>query len=224
MAFDLGGLSGTIIGWFSSSFTWLIVIMVVVLAGFGGLYIRKRRRLEYPVYIFANLGNGKTAIKETKAGWFKSKSILFGLLDVGNETQLQLADGRKILAGSLNDMQEINGRMGFIVYRKPDDPKIVVPVSKVYAENRRLIMTIAPADYRDAATEIVNAAVKETQSTFEKLTPIILYGVIVVFSLIVILFVIQFANKQVDKAGEILMAVSQHMNVNPASIYNSTAP
>lgn len=221
---DTSNITGVVMGWASSSVFWLIIILVVVGAGFGGLFFRKRRRLEYPVEIYTNVGNGKFATRMSRAGWFKSKSTLFGLIDFGGETRLMLKDGRQILAGSLSDLQEINGVMGFRVYRKEDDPKIVVPISKSYIENKRLIMTIAPADYRDASTEIINSAIKETQTNFEKIAPVIFYGIIVIFSLIVILFIIQFANKQVDKAGEILVAVAQHVNVNPSIIYNSTAP
>lgn len=219
---DTTAFTGIVFSWGKSSLFWVIVIFAVAIGGMGGLYMRKRRKLEYPVVIYTGLGNGKFTQRSSRAGWFKIKSTFFGLIDYGPETVLKLADGRKILAGSLEDMQEINGRMGFAVYRKEDDPKIVVPINRLDVTNKGLISRIAPADYRDAASDIIDSAIKETQSGLDKYLPVIIYGSIVVMSLIIILLIIQFANSHIDKAGDILEKVAYAMNVRPSQIMNGT--
>lgn len=225
MAFNLSSFTEVLMRWVGKGTFWVIVFAVIFLLGFGGLWIRKQRKLEYPCMLVTSLGNGKISTRKIRCGWFKSHETFFGLWDYGNETVLKLSDGRRVLAASLEDMQEIDGKMGFIVYRKDDDAKIVVPINKARLKGRRMVWKIAPADYRDAATEVVNSAVKETQSAMERFAPAIIFGVLIVFSLIIILLIVQFANNRLDAAQELVKEMSA--NAKTVVIYSqnmSTAP
>lgn len=96
-----------------------------------------------------------------------------------------------------------------MVYRKADDPKIVVPLSAGEIENEKAILSIAPADYRDASSDIIAGAIKETESGWEKYGQLAVTGGIIILGFLVILMIIQYANHQVDKAGEILKQTAQ---------------
>lgn len=221
MALDVGGFTGVMFNWLQSIWFWLLIIVAIGGAGFGGLKIRKSRKLVYPVLLHNKIGNGKEAVTNTWAGEFKNKTWLFGLIDYGSESSFRLKDGRQIFCASLDDLHEINGRMGFECYRKEDDVKIVVPISKVTFANEGLVNSIAPADYRDAASAIVKTAIEETSSSWDKIKgPLIIAGIIVA-GLIVILLIVQYSNHQLDKAGEILLKVSEKVNVQPSPVSNA---
>ena len=170
----------------------------------GWLIVRKRRKLRYPVLLFTKIGNKKLGVEDSRAGEFKNKEAFFRLWDYGNEWCIKLKDGRKILGASLSDLHDIDGKKGFLVYRKADDPKIVVPLSAGEIENEKAILSIAPADYRDASSDIIAGAIKETESGWEKYGQLAVTGGIIILGFLVILMIIQYANHQVDKAGEIL--------------------
>ncbi len=130
MAFDYAGLSGVAFKWLTSFAFWGIALALLVIVVFGSLAIRKRRKLIFKAIELTDLGAGKIGFKEYKAGWFKSKTIFFGLYDYGGEDILKLKDGRRIQNASSEDFHEIKGKRGLLIARKSDDPAILVPINR----------------------------------------------------------------------------------------------
>lgn len=71
-------------------------------------------------------------------------------------------------------------------------------------KSKKLLLQIAPGDYRDAAEELISSAERETMKKWEKVLPYVAIGVVVLFAIIVIIVAIQFANNSMDKADRIL--------------------
>lgn len=206
--------------WFSSGIFWLIIAVVLTVSTIILLYVNKKAKLKYNCLEFVSYGNGKTGVNYTTAGVFKKGKAMFGLLDTGRESCFKTADGRVILEASTDDLHDINGKKGFLVRRKDDDQKILVPISKVDWKNESALFDIAPADFRDASVTIISDATKETQGWAEKYLPYIMLGGIVIFFVVSFILASQFFNRTVDKAGEILIKVGQ----NQVSTAPSTAP
>lgn len=224
MAFDLAGTTNSIIGFFSNLLFWFVFLVGAVVLGFLFLYMRKKRKLIYPSFILSHEGNGKMSFFETSAGWFKKKSAFFGLIDYGNEEILKTKQGERIQAGSTVDFHTIKGKRGLIMFRKEDDHKVLVPLTRMEVSNYQLIADIAPADYRDTSVEIVQAAINETKTTLERYLPAIIFGTLIVFCLIAIIIIVQFANHSVDtskdlilKAGQIVASAQNHVNSAPSA-------
>lgn len=194
VSFNLGGLGSNIFGWFSSILTWALVLLFV-----GGLVIivlviKKRLKYRYPCIELVGLGQGKMSIYNTKAGWFKKRTAFFGLIETGGEQQLKCKDGKRTIhSASSVDYHEINGKRGIICKRKDDDPEVLVPLSRIDIENNHLLMRIAPADFRDAAVEILEDKRKETMTWLEKNAPMIVAIGVFAFGLIALIIIFNFA-------------------------------
>ena len=130
MAFDFAGLSGVAFQWLTSFMFWGIALFLLLITTFGSLAVRKRRKLIYPAIELTDLGAGKVGFKSYKAGWFKTKTMFFGMFDYGGEDVLRLKDGRQVQNASSEDFHEINGKRGLLIVRKSDDPAILVPANK----------------------------------------------------------------------------------------------
>jgi len=212
----MGGLGfGNVGAWFATIFFWLMIgagffIFVIVC-----LYIRKRRKLIYKVLEVTDLGGGKAGYRNTKAGWFKSQTMFFGLIEKGGEERLRLKDGREVQNASSSDFHDIDGSRGLVVQRKPDDPKVLLPISKTELikkvnlmdkgtvnsikkitldkESLEILNTIAPAEFRDTSSKIMQKAEEETLSKFnqfiQQFMPFIMMGVFI----IALIFIIQYA-------------------------------
>ena len=158
MAFDWGGITVVAFGWLRSFIFWGVLLLILLVGTWGSLMIRKRRRLKFPMLEMTNLGGGKQGVILSKCGWFKSRRVLFGLLDWGGDDVMLSKDNRQIQEASSEDFHEINGKRGMIVARKPDDPRILVPLNKLEISNSKLLAEIAPADFRDASSKILKQA------------------------------------------------------------------
>jgi len=200
-----GDFTGIALGWLRSGLFWVILIGLVVVGGVGFLKIKKRRKLRYPILMVVNIGNGKIATKETTAGWFKQKTMFFGLIDYGHEEVLKTKDGLRVLAGASTDFHEINGKSGLICKQKDDDPKILVPISKAKVYNEHLLAEIAPADYRDASVQIMEEATSELKPTWEKILGYALFGGAIIIAIVGFIFASQTFNHSIDKASETVL-------------------
>lgn len=181
-------------GWGTSILFWALVIVIVFAMFIGILVVRKRRRFEFPLLEIYNVGNGKIRTDVSRAGWFKKKKIFFNLLDIGGEEELRCKKGfRKIFNPSSIDYNEIDGKRGIIVKRKDDDPDVLVPLSRFAVSNEKLIASIAPADYRDVSTQILEERKNETLTWWEKNAPILMTMGVIVFTVIALILVFQFA-------------------------------
>jgi len=194
MAFDLGGIGSGMMGMMSSMLTWVIVFVILVVVGIAMLMFKKNLKYTFPCLEIVGLGQGKVSVHLTKAGWFKKRSVFFGLIEAGGEQQLICKDKkRKIFDVSSIDYHEINGKRGVICKRKDDDPEVLVPLNRVEVKNLNLLLTIAPADYRDAAVDILEDKRKETMGWLEKNAPLIVAMSVFLFGIIALIIVFNFA-------------------------------
>jgi len=209
MAFgvDLGGMGSVVFGWGSSLLFWAIVIFVLMIMFVGFLMIMRQFKFRYPCLEVVSLGQGKVSTQMTKAGWFKKRRLFFNLIEVGGEQELICkADNRKIFCVSSTDYHEINGKRGLICKRKDDDPEVLVPIDKVAVDNLQLLMRIAPADYRDAAVDILENKRRETLTWMEKNAPIIFMGGLIILSVIALVIIFNFAKGESAAWREYAMA------------------
>ena len=182
---------------------WIAFLVIILFVLFGVLLIKKNKKFTFPTLILNDLGGGKIGVEKTKAGWFKSGKILFGLLDKTGERRLETKDKRLVQQGSTEDFQEIGHQRGLILMAKSDDPKILVPIKRLKIENKELLMAIAPADYRDASSKIIKEAEHETREGWEKIASIVMYGLLGIILLISIILTIQYSKSQMNAANEI---------------------
>jgi len=196
--FDFGGIGSMAFSWASSLMFWALTIVVIVAVGVLALKIRKGRRFEFPLLEVIGLGQGKVRVQSGKAGWFRTKTVFFGLLDIGGEEEL-ICRGkrghkdRRILYASSTDYHDINGKRGIIAKRKDDDPAILVPLNTFEVKNLSLLSTIAPADYRDAANKILEDKRKEILTWWDENKSTVLMVSTLIFAIIALIFIIKFA-------------------------------
>lgn len=200
---------------------WITIAMIFAFAFVGILYWKKNSRFSIPVEIHIDLGAGKSSISHCKAGWFKTKTGLMGLIDYGGEYRLLTKEkgnffntiNRVILCPSSIDFHELDGRRGLVVTRKPDDNEILVPINKITITNKEAMMEIPPASFRDEATKDVSDTERELQEGWEKALHYAALILPAMFLMICVLFIIQFANHQLDKSYELARFVSQNAGV-----------
>jgi hypothetical protein len=210
--------------WASSFGFWAVIIIILCVGSVGVLWWIRHQKLCYLAEEWIPLsppGYQKAMQFESKystAGWFKEKKTFFNLFEVGGPLQMEIKDGRKIVNASSEDYVYINGKKGIRVMRKGDDPKILVPLSKVKIDNYELIQHIAPADYQDAASKFIDDKVLETMNSIEKWAGPIILGVTIVIFVICLILIIQFSNQRMDKAMEFY---EKAMHISPGG---SNAP
>lgn len=183
---------------------WLVAVFVLIIGSFGGLWLRKRKRLQYPALIHFETGGGKGGYINSKAGWFKSKTFLFGLWDYGKEEYLKLKDGRKVQGASTEDFHEINGKKGIVCVQKEDDNNILVPITKTEIVNKKLLMQISPKEFRDASVDIIKQAENETRNRLEQVMQWVMLGGVIVFALIAIILITQMVQRGQTEAAELI--------------------
>ncbi|MBU0706631.1 LPXTG cell wall anchor domain-containing protein [Patescibacteria group bacterium] len=194
---------------------WIAIIGIVLIIGIGSFYVRKRQRLIYNCHIYTNIGNKKAGIESTKAGWFKPKWFL-KLYDYGGQAQLQTADGRKILTGGSNDFHEINGKRGLLLRRKDDDPAMLVPMTEFETKNYEMLGAIAPVDLTDAGVSLIRQAKEETKSKMEEYIMMAIRAVEIIFFFIAIVMIIQFCQRAITEAKDLVLEVARQGCNSPA--------
>jgi hypothetical protein len=212
---DIGGMTSSItsgfIGWAKSGLFWTVGgIIIVIIIFYFYAYMSRRGKLKYNCLEVIRFGNGKTGINYMKAGVFKRKRAFFGLIDYGEENCFKVADGREIQGAKTSYLHDIMGKKGFWLMRKADDPKILVPISRVDVDNLQALLAIAPADYREASVKLFREAQKETSALWEKVLPFIAMGLVIVLCIITVIINQQMTNNTVDKVGKILIEGCQN--------------
>ena len=226
---SLGGIGGTIGNAMLSWGFWLIMLVVIFGISFGSLYLRKKGKFIFPAVIFMDNGNGKVGIKFTRAGWFKSKKLLGGLLDYSGERRLEVKDGRIVQKGSGADFHEIGYKTALILMEKPDDPKILLPIDKclLTSESKKILMQIAPSDYRDACSKIISDSEKESLSKWETLAQVLVFGFVGMILFISIILTIQYSKNAMTEANAIhkeALAFYEKVLGRTAVVPSTTAP
>jgi len=237
---DLSGIGTGAFKMLSSFLFWGIALLILLVLIVGGLMVRKKRKLKFPAVEITDLGAGKVGLRSTKAGWFKTKTFLFGMWDYGGEDVMKLKDGRKVQDVSSEDFHDINGTRGLLIVRKPDDPQVLLPIGKAGSSdyytkqeiigkdgkptgkyklvpkdtkaikgidivNNRLLLEIAPGDFRHASSEIAFNAEKETMSKLEKILPYVSLGLMAVAFIIAIILIIQMVKQGQAEAKDLIL-------------------
>jgi len=206
MAISIGMISDMLM----SPIMWLMIIFAVFLAGIGGLWLRKQKKLEYKCLIIAPAGNEKTSIKLTKAGWFKSKFFM-KLWDYGNEEVIKTSDGRKIYGVTRSDMHFFKGDRCIVCWEKGDDRKVLVPINSLTLgkSTEALLAEIAPVDLRDVSSQILRDTDAELKGSFEKYMIPILIGGTIIFALVSIIMVVQMVKNGQTEAGNLILKAGE---------------
>jgi len=198
----LGGITGSPL---LNPVVWVIVIVVLICVIFGGLEIRKRRKLQYPAAEVVNLGgHGKTSINfigKKGAGWFGKQKTFFGFWDYG-EKVMKLRSGEVIYQFSEEDFQEVNGHRGVVFYRDPIS-RSLVPIGNLKVTNADLLLSIAPAEYTEITIEQIRKNELEMQNTWEKYAGTIVLGLAVIAFIIALVVVNQMQTHSIDKMTEL---------------------
>jgi len=216
--FGTGAITGMVYGWMSSMIFWGIILFIFIFLSFGLLIIRKRIRLKFPVLELIDLGSGKFATQLRKGGWFRSQTMFFGLIDHRGEDIFKLKDSRIIANASSEDYHDIFGKKGFIVYRKGDDPKILIPINNLFLDekDKQMIMAIAPADYRDFSVSLVDRATKEMMGFMEKYGGLISIMIVCLIMMICIIFILQYAKHSQAEVKDLLLKIAQMVTTKQA--------
>jgi hypothetical protein len=224
-----GDWYGMLFGWANTGIIIVLLLALGAIGILGGLYLRKRGKLNRPVIEMIDLGNGFYEFIQTKGGWFKKRFTFGGLWDYGNEKAFRLKDGTIVPEVTHNDYRIINGKKGLIVIRDPLDPKFAFPVSRfnLDKDSKMLMGNIASADLRDAAVTAIEQADAEMQMKWEKIMPYIAAGLILISIVIVVILMTQYGSHMVDKSSETLKyatdAVTQ-IGSNAAAKASTIAP
>ena len=205
VAFNTAGLINVAFAWLKTGFFWLAFVGSIIFGLIIYIKVKNSRLLKYPMLECIDVGNGKMNLTYTKkgCGWFKIHRTLFGLIESGEEV-MKSKNGRRIFCGSSIDFQEINGKRGLVVKRKDDDPKILVPLTKMEISNLYLLSEIAPADYRDASTQLIDESKNEMRNVLAQYLVPIAIGVFVVGMVITMIIQQQIFTHATDKAAEII--------------------
>ena len=239
MADFFSGTLGVVTQWMTSGIFWIAFLIVTCLAILGGLLLRKRRKLNKPVLQLYDVGQihfkkdgevdwdksaGIFEFDVTKGGWFKNHFTMFGLWDYGNEDLFRLKDGTPVYDVSHNDYRQVNGRLGLVVIRSPNDPRFVIPISKFFLSegSKSAMAEIAPVDLRNAAVQANEQVDTEMKAKWEKIMPYIFAGLMIIGLIIAIMFITQYGKHMVDKASETLRYVAA--NVGNPNIQVGTSP
>lgn len=211
MASFFEGAGEAVVRWFSTSASWVLIISFIVAFFIGILLIRKYIiKMNKVVFLYIDLGNGRFDKIKTRGGWFKEKSTFFGLIDYKGENIFKIRDGRIINDVSLNDFRYYNQKkLSLDVYVKPDDSKMLFPISKFFIDEktRTSLVQIAPADYRSAVTRAIEEAIEESKSKWAQYAPVIVLSGIILISLIITILNTQYGKYMIDKATETLLQI-----------------
>jgi hypothetical protein len=227
MAFSLGGsmagISGTMMGWVTTTAFWILLMLVIVIFLILFLWIRKKRRMNKTVLELYDLGDGRFDFITTKGGWFKNRFTLFGLWDYGSENRFRLKDMTPVDNVSHNDYRLFNGKPAIVVIRNPHDAKMLYPISRFYLSNnsKTIMSEVAPADYRDSAEKAIEQADIEMRNKWQQYAPLIVGGLVIIISLIITLLNTQYGKYMVDKSTETLLQIKQ---MTCSGVASSTAP
>lgn len=204
---------------------WFGIVILFVFVAFGILYIRKRRKYIFSAAEVVDLGGqGKTNINfigKHGAGWFGKKQWFFKLLDSG-EKVMRDNKGNIIEEFSEEDFQEVNGQRGVIFYRDPIR-RLLFPINKMKVENKHLVTSIAPASYTDTALDIIKSNEKETTDFRDRIMQIAIWALVIIFSLLAIIMIIQMVNQAQDKAAKLLVDAGKVCLENAKEIYGQVA-
>lgn len=205
---EFSAVTSMLMDWVLSPLIWFALIFAFLAATFGYLWIRKKRKMIYTCLEMVKYKGGKAGFNIIKAGWFGKKKTLKGWWDYGEE-QVETQDGDKILNFSTEDFQEINGKRGIVVARDPVNPDILVPITTVSFKGEDMLAEIAPAEYRDAALDIIKDADRETLDWTKQLVQWVLLGMLIIASLVSIIVIAQMVKSGQTEASNLILEAGE---------------
>lgn len=196
-----------------SVFFWVFLIIGIFIAIIIGLWWKRKKRFKIPVVIFTEIGNGKFAMNEDKAGWFAKDKIFFGLWEKGSDEELMTKQGEVIYGSTPEDYHEFNFIRTLFVTPSLDDPRILFPISKAHLSNdaKQLLMDLPSLEIREAAVDAFKKTAKEMKDMREQIVQWILVGLFFIVAFLVILFITQYGKHMVDKASDVLTQVGNQL-------------
>lgn len=223
---DFSIFTGAWVDWILNPLIWLLIILFSVGAVAGFLLIRKRRKLIYPSAEIIVLNNGKTSLNflgNKSAGWFGKHWSLFKLWDSGPEV-LRIKDGTIVEEFSEEDFLEVNGKRAVVFVRNPES-KLLFPINKleISEDDRALMARVAPASYTEVSADILKAAEAEIKNTWEKILPIIMFGVVVIFALVSIIVITQMVKNGQQEASKLIVEAGKTCLENAKSVCSQFA-
>lgn len=194
----------------TSTIFWFSIVIVMIILGFAILLFMKHRKYVFPCFELLQLGTGKVVVNQTKCGWFKNKTMLFGLIDYGSHEVMKLKDGRKVFNFTTEDYHETGKRKRcLVVTSDQEDRRFVVPLGKFTLKNQEIFAELPPIEIQDACIDAFKQAEKEMKTIGEAIIQLAIIGFIVVGSLIAIVMVTRFAQNMVAEASKIAVQNSQ---------------
>lgn len=197
-------ITNYLLKWIVNPLMWLILIIIFVLGTLGILYIRKRRALQYEGIEITDYGIN-TGIK---CGWFGSKWYLKGLWTTGDE-RMFTSDGEEIINFSEEDFVEIDGKRGVPFIRDPISRRLFPAKITLDKKSKEIMAEVPPRSYIDAAVDIFNEASKETSDWKDKVIQFVAWALIIVFSLVAIIVIVQYVKHGQKEAADLLLQAGQ---------------
>lgn len=205
---DFSAAGELIYQWIINPMIWLLIIFFSIGVIILFLFWRKKRKLIFASAEITNLGNGKTNINflgNKSCGWFGKNWWGPGKLwDYGDKV-MRTKDGDIIEAFSEEDFQEVNGQRGVIFYRDPER-HLFLPINKLLIDeaSQRLAASIAPAIYTEVSADILRKAEEETKNTWEKIMPVLMFGLVVIFALVAVIVITQMVKHGQTEAANLI--------------------
>jgi len=190
-------------GYIVNPLIWLFILIFAVGGILLALWIRKKRNLKYQAIEIADFGTGKFGFNILKCGWFGINSYLRNLWWSGRLI-MKTDSNEEIVNFSENDFQEINNKRGVIFYRDPISGTLV-PINKLKIEGKEFLASIPPGEYFDAAKRIDEHTAAETTDFKQKVIQFIAWALVIVFSLLAIIFVINFIKNSQTEASKLIL-------------------
>jgi hypothetical protein len=215
-----GSVIDIVIKWVVNPLVWFLLLVFTISGLLFILYLRKKRRLIYPVVEIIDLGSGKTGFNYMKAGWFGRKSYLRGLIDYGQKV-MKTNYNDEILDFSTEDYQEISGKRGVICYRNPTNQKILVPITRLKVINKELLAEIPPASYVDTVINIIKDIDKETRDISMTIAQYAIFGLVIVFALVSIIVIVNMVKQGQAEAKDLILNGASICTENARQAYQT---
>jgi len=107
--------------------------------------------------------------------------------------------------------------------RDPVNPDILAPISRVAVTNTHLLAEIAPAEYRDAALDIIKDVDKETADWTKQLVQWILLGMLIIASLVSIIVITQMVKSGQTEAANLILEAGKTRLENAKEVCQNLA-
>ena len=214
---ELSGVTNYLVQWIINPLFWLILIIVFA----GGIYVLLRIR-RWRLLVYESIEVTEYGLNTgVKCGWFGIKSYLGGLWWSGREV-MKTKDGEEILEFSEEDFQEINGKRGVVFYRDPINRRLF-PLSRLKVHGKEIVAKVPPAEYVDAALSIIDEANIETTDWKDKLIQFGAWALVIIFSLVAIIVIVQMVKNGQDKSAKLIADAGQTCLTNAQQVCTQIA-